>query len=236
MVGNDQHAATTSVSIRKSDAIDLLRSLPDESIDLIVVDPAYESLEKHRKVGTTTRLTGKWFDIFENSRYPDMFAESYRVLKPNTHMYMFSDSETMFVAKPIGEQSGFKFWKDIVWDKRAIGMGYHYRCQNERILFFEKGKRALNSNSIPDILRYKRIRSKEAYPTEKPTALLKVLIGQSSKPGEVVLDYFAGSGSTGVAACEMGRSFIGSDVSESAISIQNQRMSQWITDQQCTSP
>ncbi|WP_366944968.1 hypothetical protein, partial [uncultured Bradyrhizobium sp.] len=47
-------------------------------------------------------------------------------------------------AKPFGEQAGFKFWKPIVWDKVQIGMGYHYRCRYEFVLFFEKGKRRLN--------------------------------------------------------------------------------------------
>ena len=57
----------------------------------------------------------------------------------------------MFAAKPAAEQAGFKFWKPLVWDKCAIGMGYHYRARYEFILFFEKGKRKLNNLSIPDI-------------------------------------------------------------------------------------
>ena len=59
---------------------------------------------------------------------------------------------TMFVAKPEAERAGFKFWKPLVWDKRTIGMGYHYRARCEFILFFEKGKRRLNDLGVADVL------------------------------------------------------------------------------------
>ena len=69
----------------------------------------------------------------------------------------------MFVAKPCGEEAGFKFWKPLIWDKMKIGMGYHYRARCERILFFEKGKRKLNDLGIPDVLAVERIY--RGYPT-----------------------------------------------------------------------
>ena len=105
------------------DAVDWLRDLPSHSVDLAVTDPAYESLEKHRAIGTTTRLkhskasSNDWFTIFPNSRFDELFAEIHRVLRADRHFYLFCDQETMFVAKPIAEQAGFKFWKPIVWDK-----------------------------------------------------------------------------------------------------------------------
>ena len=74
------------------------------------------------------------------------------MLKRNTHFYLFCDPETMFVAKPLAEQAGFKFWKPLIWDKKRIGMGYHYRAMYECILFFEKGKRKLNDLGISDII------------------------------------------------------------------------------------
>ncbi|WP_440941473.1 DNA methyltransferase [Klebsiella quasipneumoniae] len=101
---------------------------------MVVTDPPYESLEKHRKIGTTTRLkvskssSNEWFSIFPNDRFESLLSEIHRVLKNNRHFYIFCDQETMFLLKPIGEKVGFKFWKPIVWDKKAIGMGYHYRA------------------------------------------------------------------------------------------------------------
>ncbi|SUB63210.1 Modification methylase MboII [Plesiomonas shigelloides] len=206
--------------IAKMDAMDWLKTLEDNSIDLFITDPPYESLEKHRKIGTTTRLkqskssSNQWFDIFPNNRFHDLFKEIYRVIKKNSHFYLFCDQETMFVVKPIAESVGFKFWKPIVWDKQAIGMGYHYRARYEFILFFEKGKRKLNDLGIADVLEYKRVW--KGYPTEKPVELLEILIKQSSNEGEVIADSFFGSGATFVAASNLSRNYIGCDIADSA--------------------
>ncbi|CCO44405.1 DNA methylase N-4/N-6 domain protein [Vibrio nigripulchritudo SOn1] len=207
-------------NVSKCDAVLWLKSLPSDSVDLVITDPPYESLEKHRKVGTTTRLakskgsSNEWFEIFPNERFEELLREIFRVLKKNSHFYLFCDQETMFFLKPIAEKVGFKFWKPIVWDKCAIGMGYHYRARYEFILFFEKGKRKLKDLSVPDILEYKRVW--RGYPTEKPVELVELLISQSSNKGDVVVDPFFGSGTTLVAANKLHRSFAGTDISDSA--------------------
>lgn len=215
-------------SLSHSDAVSFLLEFENESIDLLITDPPYESLEKHRKKGTTTRLknskasSNKWFDIFPNSRFEELFEQVWRVLKKNGHFYMFCDQETMFVAKPIGEDVGFKFWKPIVWNKMKIGMGYHYRAQYELILFFEKGKRKLNDLSIPDILNSPRVW--RGYPTEKPVDLMEILIKQSSKEGDLIVDPFMGSGSVGVASVKNSRLFSGNDLCEEAVDISRERL------------
>lgn len=202
------------------DAIEWLSTLANASVDLLITDPPYESLEKHRKIGTTTRLkvskasSNKWFDIFPNIRFEELFEEIYRVLKQDSHFYLFCDQETMFYVKPLAEKVGFKFWKPIIWDKINIGMGYHYRARHEYILFFEKGKRKLNDLSIPDVLEFKRIY--RGYPTEKPVPLLELLVKQSSVPGELIVDPFFGSGSTLLAAKNLERKYLGSDTATAA--------------------
>jgi site-specific DNA-methyltransferase (adenine-specific) len=103
-------------------------------------------------------------------------------------------------------------------------MGYHYRARYENILFFEKGKRKLNNLSIPDIIECPRIF--RGYPTEKPVDVSKVLIEQSTTNGELIADPFFGSCSIGVAAFEMGRTFIGNDVSDDAHKIACERISE----------
>lgn len=208
--------ATTSAM----DAVHWLRRMPSESADMILTDHAYESLEKHRKKGTTTRLShsksssNDWFTIFPDARLPELMAEAYRVLKKNSHMYMFSDFDTMFVLRPIAEQYGFKCWKAVVWDKQAMGMGYHYRGQIEYVLFFEKGKRRLNSLSVTDLQSFKRIRA--GYPTEKPSELMEVFVKMSTNPGDTVIDPFMGSGSSGVASIRNGCNYKGNDLSLTA--------------------
>ena len=213
----------------KSDAVKWLSTLSDESVDLLITDPPYESLEKYRKIGTTTRLkkskssSNLWFEIFPNSRFESLLVEIFRVLKKNSHFYLFCDQETMFLIKPIAEKVGFKFWKGIIWDKVNIGMGYHYRSRHEIILFFEKGKRKLNNLGIPDILECKRVH--RGYPTEKPVKLLETLIKQSSNENELVVDPFFGSGSTLVAAKNLQRYYLGCDISEDAHNFFNKRCS-----------
>ena len=210
------------------DAVDWLRDQPSESLDLLITDPAYESLEKHRAVGTTTRLkhskasSNDWFKVFPNSRLRELFQEVFRVLKRNTHFYLMCDAETMFIAKPEAEGAGFRFWKPLVWDKRTIGMGYHYRARYEFILFFEKGKRRLNDLGIADVISVPRVH--RGYPAEKPSEVAEILIRQSSQPGEVVADPFMGSGSVGVAAARLGRRFLGNDLNQGAVRLARQRL------------
>ena len=215
-------------SLALADAVEWLRAQPAESIDLLLTDPAYESLEKHRAIGTTTRLkhskssSNDWFRVFPNARFGELFDEAYRALKQNRHFYLFCDAETMFVAKPEAERAGFKFWKPLVWDKRTIGMGYHYRARYEFVLFFEKGKRRLNNLGVADIISVPRVH--RGYPAEKPPEVSEILIQQSTAAGETVADPFMGSGSVGVAALRSGRRFIGTDVNIEAVRMTAKRL------------
>lgn len=218
----------TRFELAQVDAVDWLQSLPPASADAMVTDPPYESLEKHRAIGTTTRLkhgkasSNDWFSIFPNARFPQFFEAAYRVLKKNAHLYLFCDPETMFVAKPIGEACGFKFWKPLIWDKRRIGMGYHYRARYETILFFEKGKRRLSDLGVADIIESPRVCN--GYPTEKPVEVAEVLVRQSSAEGDIILDPFMGSGAFGVAAAKLGRHFAGTDLSSEACTVARARL------------
>src|SRR3954468_3054700 len=111
-----------------SDAFELLGTLPDESVDLVVTDPPYESLQLHRARGTTTRLTTNWFATVPNEKLPDLFREMYRVMRSDRHFYLFADEVTADVIKqqqgvgsarlPNGARrcaSGFTYWKEIIW-------------------------------------------------------------------------------------------------------------------------
>ena len=210
------------------DAVDWLATLPSQSVDLVITDPPYESLEKHRQRGTTTRLkmsngsSNEWFSIFPNHRFKDLFEQLFRVQKKDTHFYLFCDPETMFIAKPIAEQVGYKFWKPLIWDKKTIGMGYHYRARYECILFFEKGKRKLNSLSIPDVIEARRVH--RGYPAEKPPQVAEILISQSSNTNELIIDPFMGSGSTGVASVRQKRRFSGCDIFQKAVDLSRERL------------
>ena len=227
--------STPPYDLAVSDAVVWLRVQADESIDLLVTDPAYESLEKHRAIGTTTRLkhskgsSNDWFTVFPNARFGELFAEAFRVLKRNAHLYLYCDAETAFIVKPIAEDAGFKFWKPLVWDKKTIGMGYHYRARYEFILFFEKGKRRLNDLGVADVITVPRIHHGD--PAEKPPAVSEVLIKQSTVPGELVADPFMGSGSVGIAALGAGRRFGGCDLNPEAVRLTADRLRRFGTGQ-----
>jgi site-specific DNA-methyltransferase (adenine-specific) len=217
-------------SVVVSDAFELLRSLAPESIDLALTDPPYESLQLHRARGTTTRLTTNWFVTLPNQRLPELFREIYRVLRPDRHFYLFADEVTADLIKqqqgvgalrlPNGARrcsSVFTYWKEIIWAKTTLdgakvrgGTGYHYRAASERILFFEKGKRALNDLGVADVLMAPR--PGVPGPAVKPGALVRTLILMSSLPGELVIDPFAGSGVVGVEARAHGRRFLLGDI------------------------
>lgn len=239
---------TKHYRLHQGDCVEWLASLDDESVDMVDTDPAYESLEKHRAVGTTTRLkeskgsSNVWFPIFRNERFPELFAQMYRVLRKDRHLYMWCDFETALVAVPIGRASGFTFWNALTWvkvkerhvvrgdeleaaDVRA-GMGYHWRRSTELVLFFEKGKRQLNDRSWVDALPFPRV---SGYPTEKPVGLHRRLIENSTGPGEIVVDPFMGSASCGEAALGLDRSFWGCDVTDLSLSIASKRLSKYPT-------
>lgn len=198
----------------QGDALASVKAIENASVDLIVTDPAYESLEKHRKIGTTTRLTKAWFPVCSNDYLKRVITELYRVLKNDSHCYIICDQETHYHVRDAAIACGFSWKKAVIWDKQAIGMGYSYRNSHEFVCYLEKGYRKLNNLGLGDVLRHKRIRN--GYPTEKPVSLLKDLIENSSREGEVVLDCFAGSGSTLDAALQLNRQAIGVEISEEA--------------------
>ena len=231
MKGREFYDPRISFQIDCADAFDWLREILPDSIDLVITDPPYESLEKHRAKGTTTRLkvssasSNEWFEVIKNRQLPELFCEVYRVLRVDAHFYLFCDWETQRVAVPMLEAAGFKVWKAIIWDKMTIGMGYHYRAQHEYIIFAEKGKRRLLDLGVPDVLQFKRVHG--GYPTEKPVSLLAVLVSQSSLPGELVVDPFSGSGSTGCAAIKGERAFRGCDKKKCAVTLAEGRFFRW---------
>lgn len=238
----------------KCDAFEALQLIPDGTIDLVVTDPPYRSLEKHRdskariKKYERDKARGKlkgsriprlreWFPCMPNEKFPELLAELYRVMVDNSHLYIFCDDETSDVIRAAvtamqaerGEKNAFTWWKRIVWDKGHGGQGYHYRNAHEFVVFLEKGKLNLNSKSHSSVLPCKRV-SKGSLggrvpgPTEKPVSLIQTLIENSSKPDQLVFDPFCGRGATGVAALFTGRQFLGFDVQGKAVRISRARL------------
>lgn len=239
----------------KGDAFEALKLIPDGVVDLVITDPPYESLEKHRdsqeridayeakkaageETGTRIPRLRDWFEIMPNERFPELLDELWRVMAENSHLYIFCDDETSDVIKRYVDESStvrerpkkecFTWWKRIVWDKQLRTMGYHYPNQHEFVVFLEKGKRKLNSHAHTSVLTCKRVGKGELgrapLPTEKPVELIRKLIQNSAIAGNLVLDPFCGSGSTGVAALLEGCEFLGFDKKPAAIEIARERL------------
>ena len=125
---------------------------------------------------------------------------------------------------------GFHFIKSLIWDKGNKIMGQFYMSQFEYILFFRKGRGVkINNCGTSDILSIPNIKTKDKngnniHDTEKPVDLMRILIDNSSKEGETVLDPFMGSGSTGVACKNLNRNFIGIELDENYFKIAEERI------------
>lgn len=196
-----------SCVVISGDAWEEVKKIPTESIDAIITDPPYPWLREHVELHSSTRPRMKW-EFEKKDIDVDLALEMSRVLKNGAHAFFFVPAESKttrhHIERFIGllERSGFVFNKRFIWDKCLLGMGYNGRCRYEGILFMSKGPRRLPCDlSIPDVLQEPQSHHlHRAHPTEKPVGLLRKLVRFATKAGEVVLDLFAGSGSTGLAA------------------------------------
>jgi site-specific DNA-methyltransferase (adenine-specific) len=127
------------------------------------------------------------------------------------------------------ELYGFQYKALLVWDKMDLGMGdidASWCPSYELILYSKKGRRDLNFQR-ESVLRFPRLKAKERiHPTEKPVGLLEELIKISTNPGDLVVDPFAGSGSTLKAAKNLGRSAYGVEQDEVYFKLASQRLQQ----------
>ena len=209
--------------LMQGDCLELMKDIPDGSIDLIVTDPPYlmNYRSNYRKV--------KYDYIIGDKDGKDLIAksikEAYRVLKDNSAIYMFCSWHYVDFFKSEFEKY-FKLKNIIVWNKNNTSMGDlqgSYAPKHEFILFGHKGRRLLEGFRYPDVLEAKRTGSK-LHPTQKPVDLLEIFIKTSSKENDVVLDMFAGSGTTGVACKNLNRNFIGIELDEEYFKIAKERI------------
>ena len=127
------------------------------------------------------------------------------------------------------DRHGFAYKMMLVWDKGIPGMGdidCNWGCGHELILYCKKGRREVPYRRSSIIAVDKVHTTAHIHPTEKPVALLEKLVEMSTKPGDLVVDPFAGSGSTLVAAQNLGRCAIGTELAERYIEPARRRLGQ----------
>ena len=194
------------VDLTEADARAVLPRLPGGSVDLILTDPPY----LFDRGGTYFR---RWFAELADEEWPAVFSKLYRVLARDRAAYVFCDARVKPVFDVAAAAAGFAVRAPLIWDKLSIGLGGAWRSQYEFIARYEKGRPAWSMNDWANIRGHPRVRG---YPTEKPVALLRELVIQSTAPGWTVLDPFCGSGNTGRAARQLGRRALLLDVDASA--------------------
>ena len=190
----------------KGDALQELIQLDKESVGLCIIDPPYNIGFKSVRGGDTNDFN----DEMPLDTFKSVLKEIYRVLKPNSHFYCFIGFQNYGDYKKLIEEV-FDFKNCLIWVKNnhtPTNYDYNYAHKYEMIIFATKGKKPLNNKFSVDILEFDNIMGK-IHNSEKPVDLLKYLIKNSSYEKEIVLDCFAGSGSTLVAAQELNRNFIG---------------------------
>lgn len=200
----------------QGDALEEVRKLDTESIDSLVTDPPYNWIDRFRDKKTTS---WKRMECAFDRRDIDLELgrELYRVLREGAHAFIFVPAETgttrHHINRLIGtlENCGFVFRKRFIWDKLSIGLGYSGRARHEGIVFLTRGtaKRKPCDLTVGDVIPVRMIDHRNRiHPTEKPSGLIEQLVKFSTRIGEVVLDVFGGSCSTGKAALKLGRNAI----------------------------
>ncbi len=236
------HKTAVTSSVFCQDNLELLKSQPDESIDLIYCDILYGT---GRNFGDYQDLKPIRSEI--ESHYLPRLIEMKRVLKQNGSIYLQMDTRiNHWMRILMDEVFGYdNFRNEIVWCYGAGDVNAKNRfCKvSDRILFYAKGENKFNIQKdekgakVKDWQRtfsfgektfnkkwFAENEDNYLYPTQKPKELIRRFILASTNEGDVVADYYLGSGTTAVVCKELNRKFIGCDINPKAIEITNARL------------
>jgi len=205
------------IELLNGDCLELMKDIPEGSVDSVLTDPPYKTITGGDSNGqNSTRPKGmlkgnrKLFK-YQKVKISDWMSILYRILKEGSHCYTFTNSLNMEKMLVESRKSGFKLHNILTWEKNNCTPSQYYMKNCEYILFLRKGK-AKWINDIggsKTVHRFDNIIGNKVHPTEKPVDLLEFYIRNSSSNGDLVLDPFMGSGSTGVACKNLNRNFIG---------------------------
>lgn len=242
----------------QGDCLEVMASMPADSIDCIWTDPPY-NLSNDGITCVAGRMVkvnkGEW----DRSRGVELDHEFNKtwlsacrwVLKPNGTIWV---SGTLHVYPSVGfamQELGFRILNDIIWEKPAPPPNLGCRCfthSTELILWATKAKKGRDKYTF----NYEEMKAENAgkqmknlwrmgappqeekrhgkHPTQKPVELIARCLRASTKPTDLVLDPFAGSATTGVAALALGRAFIGIESDEQHAELAARRLASAVGD------
>lgn len=236
--------------------VDVLNSLPEESVDMIFADPPYNLQlggELLRPNNTVVDGVDNEWDRFDGFKAYDAFSLDWltaarRVLKPNGTLWVIGSYHNIYRVGTTLQDIGYWMLNDVVWRKTnpmPNFRGRRFTNAHETMLWVAKDKdskyrfnyesmKAMNDDlqmrsdwMLPLCTGNERLKEngKKAHPTQKPEALLHRVIMASTDVGDVVLDPFFGTGTTGAMAKKLGRSFIGIERDGDYVKLARERIS-----------
>jgi site-specific DNA-methyltransferase (adenine-specific) len=215
--------------VKVGDATSLILDLPTHSVDCIITDPPYGVDVGH---GGGHRMEAGFDDSPESALaiLRSICPELRRVLKPSGHLYAFFNPCLWSQQIAIWQAAGFDC-REVpnIWVKPGAATGttdwdHNFAPAWEPFLFASNRERRL-AYKRKNVFTYDvELGSARFHPTQKPLALLRELIQLSSDLGDLILDPFAGSGSTLVAASQLGRKYLGFELEPRFASIAVHRL------------
>lgn len=201
------------VTLICGNCVEVLKHMPSVA-DLILSDPPYKltsggknsqvmsgkfSNAQYNNNGSLMRITG----------WEEMAGPIYEAAAPNADAYIMANDKQIFPAQGAFAGAGWKLHNLLTWKKESPTRNRWYMKDCEYILYLWKGKaKTINNPGSTQLMPYPRPKN-PIHNTQKPIELLRKLIENSTKPGEMVVDPFSGSGSTLVAAMQSGRRALG---------------------------
>lgn len=157
-----------------------------------------------------------WADYMNASLwYAEMLRAIRRSVREGGCAWVFTNWRSMATMTKASCDARWPIASCMVWNKDSLGTGNHLRHSYELVLLFATEGFELASRSIADVQKFNPVPpARRVHSAQKPVDLLKLIIGSSVPDGGTVIDPFMGSGSTGVACAETGRSFVGIEMTE----------------------
>jgi len=232
----------TPDTIIQGDCIEVLKGLPDRSVDLVFADPPYNLQlggDLLRPDNSRVDAVDDHWDQFESFAAYDAFTRAWltecrRVLKDDGAIWVIGSYHNIFRVGTVLQNLGFWILNDVVWRKTnpmPNFKGARFTNAHETLIWAAKGRGAKRYTFNYDAMkmandelqmrsdwtfplctgeeRLKDETGAKAHPTQKPEALLHRVLLASTRPGDVVLDPFFGTGTTGAAARRLGRRYVG---------------------------
>jgi DNA modification methylase len=187
--------------IINGDCRDALKAIESESADFVLTDPPY-FVNYRDRTGRTIQNDAAPNDVL------DAFTDVYRILKPNSLCVCFYGWQAIDVFMAAWKSAGFTPVDHIVWKKEYASSTRFVKRTHEQAYVLAKGRPAQPFAPFDDVQPW-AYSGNRFHPTEKDVRILKPLVKAFTQPGDTVLDPFAGSGSTLVAAALTGRNYLG---------------------------